>query len=118
MTKDSKAIIKALIGGGFLPGTPNVAVPTPINEPDQPAMKRITVDPTPRLRWQVPEGEEEARYEFIVEIAEDEEFTKNVRRYSSQEDKRPFSFESPREANSGEIVHIRVPDPLVTEDDP
>jgi len=73
----------------------------------------ITINSSPRLYWQVPEGERGKKYEFIVEIAENPEFTKHVRVYSSQEDKAPFSFASPREAGSKEQVYIQLPLPLV-----
>jgi hypothetical protein len=49
----------------------------------------------------------------VLEIAEDQDFTKNVRRFNSFESKEGFSFRSPREANSKEIVSFTVPDPLV-----
>ena len=78
-----------------------------------PTKTKITIDPRPRLFWQVPLGAPSAKYDFIVEVAEDENFTKNVRSYSSQQDKEAFSFDSPREANSNEIVSIRLPDPLI-----
>ena len=74
---------------------------------------RTTIDPRPKLFWQVPDGDKHAKYDFIVEIATDEQFTQDVRSYSSQEDKTPFSFDSPREAGSGEIVNIRIPAPLI-----
>jgi len=74
---------------------------------------RITIDPRPRLSWEVPIGAPNTKYEFIVEVAEDSEFTKNVRSYSSQQDKENFSFASPREANSGEVVSLRLPDALI-----
>jgi hypothetical protein len=79
-----------------------------------PADAMITVDTSPVFRWQVPEGEEGARYDFLLEIAEDRDFTKNVRRFNSFESKEGFSFNTPREANSGEIVSFVLPEPLVT----
>lgn len=72
-----------------------------------------TIDPCPKLSWLVPDGAKGAKYEFIVEIAKDDQFTQDVRSYSSQEDKTPFSFDSPREAGSGETVSIRIPVPLI-----
>lgn len=82
------------------------------NNPED-TKERITLDTTPRLYWEVPGGARGTRYEFLIEIAEDSDFSKNVRRYSSQEDKEPFSFNSPREAGSKEQVYIQVPYPLV-----
>ena len=74
---------------------------------------RITINSAPRLYWEVPDGARGKKIEFLVEIAEDIDFTKNVRVYSSQEDKTPFSFDSPREAGSKEQVYIQIPHSLI-----
>ena len=80
---------------------------------DQEKNVRVTINSSPRLYWQVPDGARGKKYEFIVEIAENPEFTDNVRVYCSREDKEPFSFDSPREAGSGEQVYIQIPFPLI-----
>jgi hypothetical protein len=78
-----------------------------------PNADHTTADPTPTLYWEVPGGREGDRYDFIVEIAEDADFTKNVRKINSSVTKKGFSYVSPREANSGETVSFRVQDALV-----
>ena len=80
---------------------------------DQEKNVRITINPSPKLYWQVPDGIRGKKYEILVEIAEDPDFTKNIRIYCSKEDKEPFSFASPREANSLEQVYIQLPYPLI-----
>ena len=72
-----------------------------------------TVDPTPTLYWQVPDGPDGKKFDFIVEIAEDPDFSKNVRTYNSFVDKTGFSFQSSRNANSKEIVSFKIKDNLV-----
>lgn len=72
-----------------------------------------TADPTPTLYWEVPDGLDGERYEFLVEIAEDVDFTQNVRQINSTLTKQGFSYESSREANSKEIVNYRIQDALV-----
>lgn len=86
------------------PAAPRLIAPNP---------DYTTADPTPTLYWEVPDGIEGERYEFLVEIAEDIDFTKNVRQINSIVTKRGFSYESPREANSKEIVNYRIQDALV-----
>lgn len=73
----------------------------------------ITIDASPVFKWVVPDGDVGARYDFLLEIAEDKDFTKNVRKFNSFNSKEGFSFNTPREANSGEIVSFILPDPLV-----
>jgi len=79
-----------------------------------PSHGNISIDSTPIFRWKVPEGEEGDRYDFLLEIAEDRDFTENVRRYNSFESKEGFSFDSPREANSDEIVSFVLEEPLTS----
>lgn len=72
----------------------------------------VSIDNTPVFRWKVPEGEDGEKYDFLLEIADDKDFTKNVRRFNSFESKEGFSFDTPREANSDEIVSFVLEESL------
>jgi hypothetical protein len=71
------------------------------------------VDPVPQLSWQVPDGFPGETYDFVVEIAEDPDFSRNVRRFSSFDSKVGFSFNQPVEQGTGQIISFKPLEPLV-----
>lgn len=74
----------------------------------------VSADPMPTLSWLIPDGDPAARYDFVVEIAEDPDFTKNVRRFNSFDSKLGFSFQRPvAPTTDTTTVSFRVQSPLV-----
>ena len=104
-TESQPVVVRTLVAVfAETPRPPRLIFPNP---------DHTTADPTPTLYWEVPRGREGDRYEFLVEIAEDKDFTKNVRKINSSVNKQGFSYQSPREANSDETISLRIQDALV-----
>lgn len=77
-----------------------------------------TAGSTPSFYWQVPGGRvgvrsAEESYDFVLEVADDKDFTQNIRRINSAHSKAGFSYQTAQEAGTKKTVNHRIQVPLV-----